>query len=312
VNDVSLALIRERPAEHFDRLLDVAQSEIRKAVVGQDAVVETLLIAMLSRGHILFEGPPGTAKTLLARGVARAVGGVFHRVQFTPETSPSEIVGEIVRRGGTAEFEKGPIFCNVFLADEINRGPATTQAALLEAMQERHVTVRGRTYWIDSPFVVVATQNPHEHHGVYPLAESQLDRFLVKIEVTYGSAEDERAMLELPHRGVSSDVIGDIYPFLANGGLLQVQDLVDTVEIPRGITERIVRIVRHTREADGVELGASSRAAMHVLTASKARAILYGRRHVTIDDVEAVSVLVLPHRLMADDPRGVVKEALTC
>jgi len=297
--------------ESLDQLLATAQAEIGRAVIGQERAVEAMMIAILARGHILLEGPPGTAKTLLARALARTVGGHFKRVQMTPETAPSEIIGEVVRRGAEEIFHKGPIFTNVFLADEINRTPAQTQAALLEAMQERHVTMAGRTHWIEAPFTAVATQNPYEHQGVYPLAESQLDRFLVKVEVDYPDAGVELGILELPHRGTSTEVIGDIAPFLANGRLLQAQEVADETVVPTPVARQIVELIRHTRHAPGVTMGASSRAAVHLYAAAKATATLSGRRVVTADDVTKVARLVLLHRLEADDPEAVLRDALS-
>src|SRR6476469_2311868 len=308
--DVGRDPMGEQQALHYDDLLATANAEIGKVVIGHERAVEAMMIAVLSRGHILLEGPPGSAKTLLARVLARSIGGHFRRVQMTPQTRPADIIGELVRHGPEEVFHKGPIFTNVFLADEINRGPAQTQAALLEAMQERHVTMGGRTYWIDAPFTTVATQNPYEHQGVYPLAESQLDRFLVKVEVGYPDGEEERNVLELTHRGPATEVIGDITPFLANGMLVRAQEFVDETEVPTELAQRIVDIVRYTRSARGVELGASTRAAVHLFAAAKSQAVLRGARSVTAEDVKATAYLVLPHRILADDPYRVVREAV--
>jgi MoxR-like ATPase len=293
-----------------DQLLQTAQTEVRRAVIGHDAAVEAMLVAVLARGHILLEGPPGSAKTLLARALARLIGGHFRRVQMTLETQPAEITGETLLAGSQEVFRKGPIFTNVFLADEINRAPAQTQAALLEAMQERHVTQAGKTHWIDAPFTVIATQNPYEHHGVFPLPESQLDRFIVKIPVEYPTADGELEVLELPHRGTTTELIGEVTPFLANGRLLQVQEEVDSVPVPTALARRIVDVIRYTRAAPSAELGASSRAGVHLYAAAKARAALHNHAAVAAEDIRAVAPLVLSHRVWAEDPVALVDEAL--
>lgn len=294
----------------MDDLLRTAQGEVRKAVIGHDAAVEAMLIAVLARGHMLLEGPPGSAKTLLARSIARLIGGHFRRVQMTLETQPTEITGDTFTSAGQDVFRKGPIFTNVFLADEINRAAAHTQAALLEAMQERHVTQAGKTHWIEAPFTVIATQNPFEHQGVFPLPESQLDRFIVKVPVGYPGAEDELRVLELPHRGTATEVIGEVNPFLASGRLLQVQEQVDSVAVPTSVAQHIVDLIRYTRTASGVEMGASSRAAVHLYAAAKARAYLYGNAVVGDGDVHAVASLVLTHRIWAEDAAALVEDAL--
>ena len=198
-------------------LLDLREQTRRQldgVVVGYEQPLDLLLVAAVAGGHVLLEGPPGIAKTLMAGAMARVLGVSFRRVQFTPDTTPEEISGRNIMRGGEAIFLPGAAFTNLLLADEINRTPARTQASLLEAMQERHVTVEGRTHWLPSPFMVIATQNPYEQVGIFPLPESQLDRFLFKIHLDYESAESEHAVLKLPHRGLAPDVLGDIVPLL--------------------------------------------------------------------------------------------------
>jgi MoxR-like ATPase len=294
----------------MDDVLRTAQFEVRKAVIGHDTAVEWMLIAVLARGHMLLEGPPGSAKTLLARSIARLIGGHFRRVQMTIDTQPAEITGETYMSGGQDVFRKGPIFTNVFLADEINRAAAHTQASLLEAMQERHVSSSGKTHWIESPFTVIATQNPFEHQGVFPLPESQLDRFIVKVPVGYPNPQQELEVLELPHRGTTTEVIGEINPILASGALLQEQERVDAVPVPTDIARAIVEMIQYTRTASGVEMGASSRAGVHLYAASKARAYLHDHVAVTDEDVRAIAPLVLTHRMWAEDPAALVHDAL--
>jgi MoxR-like ATPase len=287
--------------DSLEELRDRALSEISKAVLGNEKQIELLLIGALCRGHVLLEGPPGTAKTLLSAAIGRILGVHFNRVQFTPDTTPTDILGRITTRQGEAHFERGAVFTNVLLADEINRTPPRTQAALLEAMQERRVTLAGRAYWLDMPFFVVATQNPYEHEGVYPLPESQLDRFMFKVDLNYPTEAQETAMLDLPHQGVSPDLIGEITPLLGQKRFLAVQEQIDQTEVPADVARYLARIVRHTRELPGVELGASPRATIHLMGASKAAARMAGRETVTHEDVRGMVPYVLSHRLLLDD-----------
>jgi MoxR-like ATPase len=293
-------------------LLLHARKEVSKAVVGHDEAVELMLIAALARGHVLLEGPPGTAKTLLAQAMARVLGADFQRVQFTPDTVPAELIGEMVTRGGELVLERGAIFTNVLLADEINRTPPRVQAGLLEAMQERHVTMRGRTYFIDPPFFVMATQNPYEHEGVYPITESQLDRFLIKVDLEYGDEAAEFRTLDLPHRGVIPDMLGEISPLLGQRSFLVAQEAVDEVHVPEDVALAVVRVVRQTRTTEGIELGASPRASRHLLTAAKARAAADGRRSADLEDVVWLAPFVLRHRVSAEDRTSeeIVREAV--
>jgi MoxR-like ATPase len=312
IPDTTNRIGEDDAAERLRELLIRSRDEVGKAVVGHDEAVELMMIAALARGHILLEGPPGTAKTLLAQAIARVLGANFQRVQFTPDTTPNELIGQMVTRGGEMVLERGAIFTNVLLADEINRTPPRVQAALLEAMQERHVTVRGRTYFIDPPFFVMATQNPYEHEGVYPITESQLDRFLIKVDVQYGDEDTEMRTLNLPHRGVIPDMLGEVSPLLGERAFLVAQEAVDEVAVPDEVARMVVRIVRHTRTIEGIELGASPRASRHLLTAAKARAAASGRRSVTVEDVVFLAPWVLRHRVTAEDrtPDEIIASAI--
>jgi MoxR-like ATPase len=295
---------------NLPELLAHARAEVGNAIVGHSDAVELMLLAALARGHVILEGPPGTAKTLMAQAMARVLGAKFQRVQFTPDTTPTDLIGTVVMRGGEVFLERGALFTNVLLADEINRTPPRVQAALLEAMQERHVSVKGRTFFIDPPFFVMATQNPYEHEGVYAITESQLDRFIFKIDLEYGSEESEVEMLSLPHRGVIPDMLGEVSSLLGERGFLVAQESVDEVTVPQQVARLVVRIVRHTRESPEVELGGSPRAALHLMTASKARAVASGRMTAEIDDVTWLAPYVLGHRIRSDEPAAVIADAI--
>jgi len=299
----SLADLRER-----------AKAEVSKVVLGQDRAVELMLVAALARGHILLEGPPGSAKTLLGRAVAHMLGASFKRIQFTPDTTPKELTGETVIKGGEPVFYPGAVFANVLLADEINRTPPRSQAALLEAMQERQVTVDGRAHRLPDPFLVIATQNPFEHEGVFVLPEAQLDRFLFKLQLDYPDADFELGMLTLPHNGIAPDMLGEVKPLLGVVGLDRARDELNSTRVTEAVGRYVVNLARRTRELPGVELGVSSRGIMYLMSAAKASARLYGRDHVTIADVREMAPYVLRHRLIIEpggpSPDDALAEAL--
>jgi len=291
----------EAPYTSLADLRERAKVEVAKVVIGQERAVELLLVAALARGHVLLEGPPGSAKTLLGRATAHMLGAGFRRMQFTPDTTPSELLGEVVVRGGEQVFLQGVVFTNVLLADEINRTPPRTQAALLEAMQERQVTVEGKAHRLPDPFLVIATQNPFEHFGVYELPESQLDRFLFKIALDYADAESEYEMLDLPHKGVAPDMLGEVRPLLGVVGLDRARDELDATVLPEEISRYMVALARRTRDLPGVELGVSSRGIIHLAGAAKANARLSGRDAVSIEDVHEIAPYVLRHRLICTE-----------
>jgi len=294
-------------------LREQAKKEVSKVVLGQDRAVELLLVAALARGHVLIEGPPGSAKTLLGRAVAHMLGASFNRIQFTPDTQPKELVGQYVTRFGERVFEPGAVFTNVLLADEVNRTPPRNQSALLEAMQERQVTIEGRSHKLKDPFLVIATQNSNEHEGVFRLPESQLDRFLFKVELEYADEAAELGMLELPHDGLMPDMIADIQPMLGVVGLEKARYELNSTTLPAPVARYIVAAGRRTRELPGVQLGASSRSLIHLASASKAMARLDGRDTVEVEDVQEIAPYVLRHRLIVDprvDADAVLREAL--
>jgi MoxR-like ATPase len=278
------------------------RAEVAKVVVGQDGTVSGIIVALLTRGHVLLEGVPGTAKTLLVKTVAAALDLGTQRVQFTPDLMPSDLVGQVVYRqaDGTFTFRQGPVFTNLLLADEVNRTPPKTQAALLEAMEERQVSIEGTTRPLPDPFLVIATQNPVEYEGTYPLPEAQLDRFMFKLDVGYPSASEELDVLARHDRGLDPhDIAGaGVRPVAGVADLALARAAVDQLRVEQPVLEYIVSLVRATRDSPSLSLGVSPRGATALLHAAKAWAWLSGRDYVTPDEVKAVAAPTLRHRMM--------------
>jgi MoxR-like ATPase len=274
--------------------------EIGRYVVGQQQALDLLLIALLADGHVLLEGVPGVAKTLMSKLLAKTIHAKFKRIQFTPDLMPSDIIGTMVYNAKTGDFDfkRGPLFANIVLTDEINRAPAKTQAALFEAMEERQITVDGTTHTLDKPFMVMATQNPIEQEGTYRLPEAQLDRFLFKIEVSYPSLEEEKLILITFHAQKNVIDFDSVKSFLDPAEIARLRALVQQVHIEDNLVNYIAQIVHETRSHTAILLGASPRASLAIMNAAKANATLRGRDFVSPDDVKYVTPHVLKHRIM--------------
>ena len=287
---------------NIQKLFNALFKEASKVIVGQEAVLTQMLIALLASGHVLMEGVPGTAKTLTAKTLAQLVQVTFHRIQFTPDLMPSDVVGTNVFNMATSEFSlrKGPIFAGVVLADEINRAPAKTQSALLEAMEERQVTIDARQHDLPQPFMVVATQNPVEFEGTYPLPEAQLDRFFFKVLVSYPKMEEEEEMLARFHKGFNPHALSEVglRQLISPEQLTAVQKHIQTLKVEKGILSYITLISNATRESQDLYLGGSPRASVALLQASKVHAAINGRQFVTPDDVKAMVPPVYRHRII--------------
>jgi len=287
----------------LDKLKTMTESikqNIGAVVIGQDEVIEQIMIALLTDGHVLIEGVPGIAKTLMAKLFAKSISADFSRIQFTPDLMPSDVTGTSVFNMSKSEFEfkKGPVFSNIILIDEINRAPAKTQAALFEVMEERQVTVDGTTYKMDEPFVVFATQNPIEQEGTYRLPEAQLDRFLFKINVDYPSLEDEIKILKNKHEGKGAVETDLIKPYITRENIALFRQQIKELYIDENLIKYIAQIIDKTRNNNSLFLGASPRASINIMLSAKATAAVNGRDFVIPDDIKAVTYPVLRHRLI--------------
>jgi MoxR-like ATPase len=275
-------------------------NEIKKIIVGQDEMVRLIITALLADGHVLIEGVPGVAKTLTAKLVARSVDAGFSRIQFTPDLMPSDVLGTPVfnPKEASFDFKRGPVFSNIILVDEINRAPAKTQSALLEIMEERQATVDGRTYPMASPFMVLATQNPVEQEGTYRLPEAQLDRFLFKVMVPYPSENEEMTILTQFHNMGNTTALDMIKPVLKSEQIISLRQQIKKQVIEEKLLQFIAKLIHQTRNNKSIYLGASPRASLAIMNASKAAAAMAGRDFVTPEDILSVAVPVLRHRII--------------
>ena len=291
--------------EMESRVLAGVRSEIEKVIIGQEYMIERLLVGLLCNNHVLIEGVPGLAKTLAVTTLASAVNASFRRIQFTPDLLPADLIGTLIYNPRSGEFttKKGPVFANIILADEINRAPAKVQSALLEAMQERQVTIGEESHALDDPFMVLATQNPIEQEGTYPLPEAQIDRFMLKIRVTYPSREEEKKILEKMAGSATKIVVEQVIEI---ADILRLRRLTDEIYMDEKVEDYIVSIVQATRTPEEfgldigsmIQYGASPRATIFLAMASRAHALLQGRGYVTPQDVKSIGMDVLRHRVI--------------
>ncbi len=299
---------------NFESRLDVSKlqesiatikAELSTVIVGQHKMIDQLLVAILSNGHVLLEGVPGVAKTITAKLLAKTLQIGFGRIQFTPDLMPSDILGTSVfdLKKSEFEFKKGPIFSNLILIDEINRAPAKTQAALFEVMEERQITIDGTTYILDTPFLVIATQNPIEQEGTYRLPEAQLDRFLFKISIDYPKLEEEITIIQREHLLQNHGKLEHIKTILSSADIKKYQSLVKQIIVEQNLLEYIAKIVINTRENAFLYLGASPRASIAILNAAKGFAAIRGRDFVTPEDIKEAAIPVLQHRVIVTPER---------
>jgi len=305
MSEFSLTEINERIARE-STFVDDLKNALSHIIVGQDDLINRILIGILANGHILLEGVPGLAKTLIVKTLAQLINTKFQRIQFTPDMLPADLLGTLIfnQKNGSFETRKGPIFANVILADEINRAPAKVQSALLEAMQERQVTIGDETFKLDAPFLVMATQNPIEHEGTYPLPEAQVDRFMLKLRVDYPKKDEERAILK---RMAKTNVSDNVTAVVDAEQILKAQNVINDIYVDEKVEDYVLDLVFATREPNQynlgdmenlIEYGASPRATINLILAAKARAFLQHRGYVTPEDIRYVGRDVLRHRVI--------------
>lgn len=291
--------------QHLEEVANRIRTEVQKVVIGQDTMIDLALAGMLTSGHILLEGVPGIAKTLTAKLLAKSLSVGFSRVQFTPDLMPTDLTGTNVYNLKTSDFtfNRGPVFSNIVLIDEINRAPAKTQAALFEVMEERQITIDGHAYKMDFPFIILATQNPVEQEGTYRLPEAQLDRFLFRIKITYPNLEEEKEILRRFREDINMELAGQVQAVVTRAELEQCRQTVSRIHIKDELLDYIAQIVYQTRNNGDLFLGASPRASLAIMKASKAYAGIHGRDFVTPDDIQTVAYPVLNHRIILTPER---------